>query len=329
MPPSTATYVRTPGIVLDRADAVERDARGRGDRTARLRSSSAGAESQPGVGERLRRRVAQRPRRTPRSTARRRRRRRSGTPSPPPRLSSSTVGTGVDARSRATRPTICSTAARERVEAEDLRADVAVQAGEARARRTWRHAHRGRSASPLARPKPNFESSAPVSMYSCVCASTPGVTRTMHRGRGTAVGDQRLEPVELVERSRRRSGRRPPRARRAARPSDLLLPWNTMRAGREPGVQRDVQLAAGRDVEVEPLLGDEPRHRGAEERLARVRDRRRHRSASAYSRQRAAQLVLVVDVQRRAEARRRGRRGRRPPTGRRPSASTGADAAAA
>ena len=46
---------------------------------------------------------------------------------------------------------------------------------------------------------------------------------------------------------------------------------------REAGVQRDVQLAAGRDVESEALLGDEPRHRDAEERLARVRGTRAER----------------------------------------------------
>ena len=94
---------------------------------------------------------------------------------------------------------------------------------------------------------------------------------------------------------------RPTPAAIAARSSsvDLLLPWNTMRVGREAGVQRDVQLAAGRDVEVEALLGDEPRHRRAEERLARVRDAvAEARAVLAAAR---AELALVVHVERRAE----------------------------
>ena len=43
-----------------------------------------------------------------------------------------------------------------------------------------------RSASPLARLKPNFESSCPVAMNSWVWAWTPGVMRSKHVGRGPA-----------------------------------------------------------------------------------------------------------------------------------------------
>ena len=42
----------------------------------------------------------------------------------------------------------------------------------------WRTAS---SASPLLIEKPNFWSSWAVAMYSCVCASTPAVTRTITR----------------------------------------------------------------------------------------------------------------------------------------------------
>ena len=70
---------------------------------------------------------------------------------------------------------------------------------------------------------------------------------------------------------------------------------------RESG--RAARHAARRPVATsrsETLFGDEPRHRGAQERLARVRTRRL-RNAAKYSRHRAAQLRLVVDVQRCAE----------------------------
>src|SRR5664279_5263049 len=84
-------------------------------------------------------------------------------------------------------------------------------------------------ASPLSRPNPNFESSVPVSMYSWVCASTPGVTRTCTCGAG--LGRRFVVAVE----------------------HDAI--------GREAGRQRDVELAAGGDVEVQALLVHEPRHR--------------------------------------------------------------------
>ena len=51
-------------------------------------------------------------------------------------------------------------------------------AGEAHARSA------ASAAAPLARPKPNLESSWPVITYSWVWASTPGVTRSSTRGRG-------------------------------------------------------------------------------------------------------------------------------------------------
>ena len=102
--------------------------------------------------------------------------------------------------------------------------------------------------------------------------------------------------------------------------SDLLLPWNTMRAGGNPARTRDVQLAAGGDVEVEPVLGDQLRHRRAEERLARVRHRVGAEGVGVLAAARP-QLALVVDVQRRAEAWRARPATSHPPTCRRPSAT--------
>ena len=55
------------------------------------------------------------------------------------------------------------------------------------------------SAMPSVTVKPNFESSVPVSMYSWVWASTPGVTRTSTVGRRAERRGQLLEAVELVE----------------------------------------------------------------------------------------------------------------------------------
>ena len=80
----------------------------------------------------------------------------------------------------------------------------------------------------------------------------------------------------------------------------LLLPCKTQPIGGHAGRQRDVQLAAGGDVEQQPLLVGEPGHRPAQERLGGVHDtaaaERRDRLAAA-----GAQVRLVVDEQRRAE----------------------------
>src|SRR5262249_5075936 len=69
--------------------------------------------------------------------------------------------------------------------------------------------------------------------------------------------------------------------------------------GGESRVQRNVQLAAGRDVEVEPFLGDELRHGGAEKRLARVRDA--GPEGVAVGPATGPELVFVVHVERGAE----------------------------
>ena len=44
------------------------------------------------------------------------------------------------------------------------------------------------AAAPVLSEKPNFWSSTPVATAGCVCASTPGVTRTSTRCRGRASG---------------------------------------------------------------------------------------------------------------------------------------------
>ena len=70
--------------------------------------------------------------------------------------------------------------------------------------------------------------------------------------------------------------------------------------GREAGVQRDVELTAGGDVEVQALLRHQAGHRDAQERLARVRDAAGAEEAGVLPAA-AAEIVLVVHEQRRAE----------------------------
>ena len=69
--------------------------------------------------------------------------------------------------------------------------------------------------------------------------------------------------------------------------------------GRHARGQRDVQLAAGGDVEVHALLVDEPGHRQAQERLAGVAHAVAERGDGLAAPR--TQVVLVVDEQRRAE----------------------------
>ena len=98
--------------------------------------------------------------------------------------------------------------------------------------------------------------------------------------------------------------------------------------GREAGVQRDVQLAAGGDVEVRAP----PRRRAAPSRGRGTPCPRRPRASApkcvAVLAAPGAQVVLVVDEQRRAELAGQRRRGRSPPMARRPSSSTGRGSAA-
>ena len=81
------------------------------------------------------------------------------------------------------------------------------------------------AASPLVIEKPNFWSSWAVAMYSCVCASTPAVTRTMH-----SRWSRRVSRVISTSRSisvKESTMIRPTPATTARRSSGkvLLLPW--------------------------------------------------------------------------------------------------------
>ena len=118
---------------------------------------------------------------------------------------------------------------------------------------------------------PNFWSSCAVAMNSCVCASTPTVTRICTRCRlPSALRDVR-DADDLLERVEDD----PPDAGLDG-PADLLgglvVAVEGDALGGHAGGERGGQLAAGADVEVEPLLV-QPAHDGAgEERLAGVED---------------------------------------------------------
>ena len=165
--------------------------------------------------------------------------------------------------------------------------------------------------------KPNFESSAPVAMYSWVCASTPGVTRTNTRaGAAPFAGDERLDAVELVE----RVGDDAPDAalERELQLGVRLVVAVEHDAGRgEAGVERELQLAAGGDVEVQPLVGHEAGHgarRGTP--CPRTRPRRRRTRRGTRRRGRAARSRSTRRAACRARARARRGRHRRSTAGR-------------
>ena len=81
----------------------------------------------------------------------------------------------------------------------------------------------------------------------------------------------------------------------------LLLPCSAIRSAGIPRVERGGQLAAGADVEVEPLLV-QPAHDGAgQERLAGVEDVGVRAEGVAPGAAAGAEVVLVEEVGRRAE----------------------------
>ena len=181
--------------------------------------------------------------------------------------------------------------------------------------------------------KPNFWSSWAVARKSWVSACTPLLTRTstawVAPARSTIVG----EPVESRSRCRSRSSRCRPRPRCSSSATLLLLPWNPRRAGSAPAARATASSPPDADVDGEALVGDPAHDLGAQERLAGVVDARLHAvrlDRRAECGQGAAgvlaHLVLVDDVQRRAELVAQLRAPRRPAIHRTPSSSRSADA---
>ncbi len=83
-----------------------------------------------------------------------------------------------------------------------------------------------------------------------------------HRGHTTVLGIEGVEAIELVERVD--DGAPDPCGAGHAQLFDaLVVAVQHQAVGRERRRERDVQLAAGRDVEPQTLLIDEPHHRSA------------------------------------------------------------------
>ena len=155
------------------------------------------------------------------------------------------------------------------------------------------------SASPAVIEKPNFWSSWAVAMYSCVCASTPAVTRTITRAVRAELGGQRRPAGRSRGRSRRRSGRRRPRRRARSSAVDLLLPWKPIRAGAKPARRATASSPPEQTSRRSPSSATQRATVGAQERLAGVVD--------VVGRERLAEgagagpeVGLVEDVRRRA-----------------------------
>ena len=89
---------------------------------------------------------------------------------------------------------------------------------------------------------------------------------------GRARAATAAEPLDLVEGVDDDPADAELDARARSSATVLLLPWKPIRAGSKPARSGDGQLAAGADVEAEPLLGDPARDRRAQERLAGVVD---------------------------------------------------------
>ena len=119
-------------------------------------------------------------------------------------------------------------------------------------------------------------------------------------GDGQPALDQRLEPVELGE----RVGHDPPDAGGQGGGQllvGLVVAVEHDAGRREAGREGDVELAAGRDVEVQSFFGDESHHGRAEERLAGVGDRVGAEGGDVLPAA-GPEVRLVVDEQRRPEA---------------------------
>ena len=155
---------------------------------------------------------------------------------------------------------------------------------------------------PFGSPKPNLESSWPVRTNSWVWASTPGVIRSWTRGRGQALGVQRIEAIELVE-AVDDDAADPGPERRPQLLHRLVVAVEHQAIGGDAGGEGDVELPTGGHVEEQPLLVDEAGDGAAQEGLGRVDH---VPVAEDLDRLAAAgpDLVLVVDEQRRAVLRR-------------------------
>ena len=140
--------------------------------------------------------------------------------------------------------------------------------------------------------RPNFDPSCAVRIDGCVFASTPGVTRTRIRAHARF-----CRPLHFVERVDDHEARACTRGCLQLFVA-LVVPVHDEPLPGQPGKERELELAQGRDVRAQPLGGEQPENGRVRERLHPVDDERVRGSGSvraggAYDR------ALLVDEERR------------------------------
>ncbi len=170
------------------------------------------------------------------------------------------------------------------------------------------------SAAPEPTDSPNFWSSCAVAMNSCVCASTPTVTRTRT---GWTMPARAAASATRTMSSNESMTIRPTRAATAASISsaDLLLPCMRSRSPGTPARRATASSPPDATSMPSPSSVDPPRDGGRQEGLGRVvhEPGARVDVGAAVPASTVAQVGLVEQEQRRGSARRRrpGRRRRR------------------
>ena len=148
---------------------------------------------------------------------------------------------------------------------------------------------------------PNFEPTWPVRIDSCVSASIPGVMRTSirstpaARARSSSSTESRTTYAACASTAAASSLVR------------LVVAVDHQPLGRDAGVLREAQLAEGRHVGAEPLVGEQAQDRDVRERLRPVDDECVRRRGPVRPCARPDRL-LAVDDERRAELVRERRR---------------------
>ncbi len=146
-----------------------------------------------------------------------------------------------------------------------------------------------------ARLKPNFEPAWPVRIAACVSATTPGVTRII-----TSTGAcERARACRARRSCRRRSARRASAAA-CSSARGLRVAVEDDPVAVEAGLLGQRELAAGRDVDAQALLVEDPQDRRAGEGLGGEDDLAVAHRGGELARA-GAQVVLGDGVQRRAE----------------------------
>ncbi len=124
---------------------------------------------------------------------------------------------------------------------------------------------RSSSAGASAAETPNFESGLPVSIAACVLPCTAGVDAQEHALVRGADALEAVDVVGVVDHDQPHAGG--DRVAEVAVGLRVAVQQDAM--GVEARGQRDRQLAGGRDVAAEALLGEDARHRRAGQRLGR------------------------------------------------------------